>query len=428
VLATTTTAMFLSQLQAIGPVLMSPERGALLAALPRALAAGGPLAAARDLGDNGKVTGLPIEWVDEVWGAGDAGLVLVEADGSRGLSLKAFGPNEPQVPDQTTLIVQVAGLDVLGAPLDGAHVHRFESLIAALSEQEREPGRKLGLLEVGRPVTVALFVAALSLQFRALRGRWPAARIVTLLNKAEDDDARETGLQMAARLLEAGPEGAACREISPEAVVVGSLQQLEFTRCAGDGPLVSAVVLAAGRSTRMGAPKLLLPVEGRAMVERVVAAAAESAAADTVVVVGSEAAAVSAALGGHPVRIVVNPDHEQGMSTSLRAGLSAVPPGYDAVLFVLGDQPFVTPAVIDRLIRRFAETGAGIVRPLAGGGPAHPVLMASRYFPEIQALDGDVGAREILARHPEDVAYIELEDPRSTLDVDTPADYKAAES
>jgi molybdenum cofactor cytidylyltransferase len=82
---------------------------------------------------------------------------------------------------------------------------------------------------------------------------------------------------------------------------------------------------------------------------------------------------------------------------------------------------------MDRLIFRFAETGAGIIRPLARGGPAHPVLMAAKYFPEIMALEGDVGAREILARHPEDVTYIELDDPRSTLDVDTPADYEAAE-
>lgn len=428
VLATTTTAMFLGQLQAIGPVLMGPERSALLAALPRALAAAGPLAVARDLVDNGKVTGLPVEWVDEVWDAGEADLVLVEADGSRGLSLKAFGPREPQVPDRTTLIAQVAGLDVLGAPLDGAYVHRVESLVAALSKQERDSGEEFEPPESGLPVTAALFVAALRLQLRALRSRWPAARIVTLLNKAEDEDSRGAGLGIAARLLGAGPEDKGPKDISPEAVVVGSLQRAEFTRCTPDAPLVPAVVLAAGRSTRMGAQKLLLPVEGRPMVERVVAAAEGSGVAETVVVVGSEADAVRAALADHPVRIVMNPDHGQGMSTSLRAGLSALPPGCDAVLFVLGDQPFVTPAVMDRLIWRFAETGAGIVRPLAGSGPAHPVLLAAEYFPEILALEGDVGAREILARHPQDVTYIELDDSRSTLDVDTPADYQAAKS
>ena len=429
VLATTTTAMFLSQLQAVGPVLMGPELGGLLTALPRALAAGGPLAAARDLGDNGKVTGLPVEWVDEVWDAGVAGLVLVEADGSRSLSLKAFGPREPQVPDRTTVIVQVAGLDVLGAPLDGAHVHRVESLMAALSEQARESGGSLfDLPEIGRPVTAGLFVAALRVQLGVLRSRWPAARIVILLNKAEDEECRGAGLEIGALLLGVGSEDEGRRDPSPEAVVVGSLQRAEFTRCTGDAPLVSAVVLAAGRSTRMGAQKLLLPVEGRPMVERVVAAAEGSAAAETVVVVGSEAGAVRAAVGGHPVRIVMNPDHERGMSTSLRAGVSALPPGCEAVLFVLGDQPFITSAVMDRLIGRFAEAGAGIVRPLAGGGPAHPVLMAAKYFPEIMALEGDVGAREILARHEEDVTYVELDDPRSTLDVDTLADYEAAES
>ena len=130
-LATTTTGMFLSQLQAVGPVLMGPERECLVAAIAPALAAGGPVAAARDLAVNGKVQGVPPEWVDEVWAAGTADSWLVEADGSRGLSLKAFGPHEPLVPGATTLLVQVAGLDVLDAPLDAAHVHRAELLPAS---------------------------------------------------------------------------------------------------------------------------------------------------------------------------------------------------------------------------------------------------------------------------------------------------------
>ncbi len=413
VLATTTTAMFLTQLQAIGPVLMGPEHDGLFAALPSALAAGGLVAAARDLGAGGKVAGLPVEWVDEVWDTGGADLVLVEADGSRGLSLKAFGPNEPQVPDKTTLIVQVAGLDVLGLPLDGEHVHRVELLIAALSGGQRKSSGKLDVPEIGRPVTASLFVAALRLQLRTLRSRWPGARMVTLLNKAEHEDSTAAGLGIATQLLGVGLRHEGPTEVAPEAVIVGSLRRAEFIRCIRDAPLVSAVVLAAGRSSRMGGQKLLLPVDGRPMVERAVAAAEGSGAVETVVVVGSEAHAVRAAIGDHPVRIVTNPGHEQGMSTSLRAGLAALRPDCDAVLFVLGDQPFVTAAVIDRLIGRFAETGAGIVRPMASSGPAHPVLIAAEYFPEIMALEGDVGAREILARHPEDVEYVDLEDPRS---------------
>ena len=104
-LATTTTGMYLGQLQTVGPVVMAPEREHLVQAIGSALAAGGAVAAARDLADNGKVVGVPPEWVDELWAAGVADLVVVEADGSRGLSLKVFGRHEPQVPGSTTLVV-----------------------------------------------------------------------------------------------------------------------------------------------------------------------------------------------------------------------------------------------------------------------------------------------------------------------------------
>ena len=416
VLATTTTAMFLGQLRAVGPVLFAPARSDLLAALPSAMAPGGAVAAARDLGEAGKVEGLPPEWVDEAWAAGIADLVLVEADGSKGLSFKAFGPHEPQVPSETTLIVQVAGLDALGAPLDEAHVHRAAMLMEALSAHAGAPPAG-----AGAEVTSDLFLAALRLQLCALRGRWPAARIVTLLNKADDEGRREAGRRIAGDLLSAVPGG-----VAPEAVVVGAVQRRSFTRLTSAYPLVSAIVLAAGRASRMGAQKVLLPVGGRPMVHAVAEAAARSLAAEVIVVVGSEAEPVRAVLAECPMRIVDNPGYGQGMSTSLRAGLAAARPDADAVLFVLGDQPFVTPEVIDRLIQCFAERASGIVRPVAGGVPAHPVLLGAEHFPEILALEGDVGAREIVARHPDEVAYVEVTDARLVMDLDTPEDYQTA--
>jgi molybdenum cofactor cytidylyltransferase len=422
VMVTTTTAMFLSQLEAVGPVSMWPTREESLAAVAALAAGAGLVAAARAPAAGAKVVGLPCEWVDELWAAGAAGRVYVEADGSRRLSLKIFGPHEPAVPGATTLIVQVAGLDVLGAPLDAAHVHRVE-LLGSLGDERLIPRN----VQPGAPVTPPLMAALLRAQLNALRGRRPAARIVTLLNKAEDAAGRAAGLQIAEELIGGGGEGAACGAPKPEAVVVGSVREARFTRCVTERPLVSAVVLAAGRATRMGGQKVLLPVGGRPIIRGVVEAAQRSGVAETVVVVGSEAGQVRAALAGCPVRIVENVDYELGMSTSLRAGLSEARPDCEAVLFVLGDQPFVTPAMIDELIARFAEKGSLIVRPVIDGKPAHPVLMGSRLFPEILALEGDVGAREILARHPGDVDLLAMTDRRLALDVDTPEDYAAAQ-
>ena len=421
-LATTTTAMFLSQLEAIGPVVLAPTLNELLAALAAAPAGGAPVAVARAMAACAKVVGLPPDWVDEAWAASAATRLYVEADGSRGLSLKIFDAHEPAIPAAATLIVQVAGLDVLGAPLDSEHVHRAELLGSLL-----ERGCISREVREGGLIIPPLVASVLRAQLHVLRGRWPAARIVTLLNKAEDPVCRLAGLEIAQELLHGGGEGGGAHAPRPEAVVVGSVRQAVFVRYAAEPPVVSAVVLAAGRATRMGGQKLVLPVAGRPMIQGVVEAAAQSEAAETIVVVGCEVGQVRAVLADCPVRIVENAGYDLGMSTSLRAGLSAVRPDCEAVLFVLGDQPFVTPAMIDALIARFAEKGSQIVRPVVDGKPAHPVLMGSGLFPEILALEGDIGAREILARHPDEVDLLVWTDGRSALDVDTPQDYEAAQ-
>jgi molybdenum cofactor cytidylyltransferase len=112
-------------------------------------------------------------------------------------------------------------------------------------------------------------------------------------------------------------------------------------------PIVSAVVLAAGRATRMGDQKMLLPVGEQSMLRRVVEAAMASAVSEVIVVVGSEAENVAGSLRDLPVHIARNSDHAQGMSTSLRAGVKAARSDCEAVVFLLGDQPFVTPALVD---------------------------------------------------------------------------------
>jgi molybdenum cofactor cytidylyltransferase len=412
VLATTTTAMFLGQLEALGPVVLRSDRLELVGRLVEALAGGGPVEAARAVGQDGKVRGLPGEWVDQLWFAEIADHFFVEADGSRGMSLKAFGPHEPQVPLATTIIVQVAGLDALGAPLAEPPVHRARLLAASLG------------ISLGSPVTLDLFVGALREQLRVLSRRWPRARLVTLLNKAEDSGACAAGMELAAELL-GSPHG---EEDHPnlDAVVVGSVKEREFARVTRGGASVSAVVLAAGRATRMGRQKVLLDLGDRSLVQRAVDAALESRAAETIVVVGCDAPAVSESLRDRPVKIVVNIDYELGMSTSLRAGIGAVGSGCDAVVFLLGDQPFVSAEVIDLLVARFARTGAWIVRPSVDGRPCHPVLMSASLFPEILDQRGDLGGREIAQRHLERQQLVPLDASWLQMDIDTPEEYEAA--
>jgi molybdenum cofactor cytidylyltransferase len=184
---------------------------------------------------------------------------------------------------------------------------------------------------------------------------------------------------------------------------------------------IAAVVLAAGRSTRMGAQnKLLADVGGVPMVRRVAEAALESKAQPVLVVTGHQAADVGAALSGLDVRLVANPDYATGLASSLRAGIGAVPEDCEGALILLGDMPGVTAEHVDRLVDVFVEAPECIVVPVHGGRQGNPVLWPRRYFPELLRLDGDAGAKRLIAAHREDVREVDLATTRILADIDTP--------
>ena len=189
-------------------------------------------------------------------------------------------------------------------------------------------------------------------------------------------------------------------------------------------PRVLGVVLAAGLGTRMGGTKVVRPVAGRPMVARVVDAALDSRLADTTVVVGHEAEGVRTILEGRPVRIIDNPSFAEGLSTSVRAALLAVGPDYDAALFLLADQPFVTTGLIDRLLEAFAATGRPIVRPILEGRAGNPVLFSARLFPELLGETGDRGGRDVVRRHAGEVCLVAVDDRMACLDIDSLEDYE----
>ena len=189
---------------------------------------------------------------------------------------------------------------------------------------------------------------------------------------------------------------------------------------------VAGVVLAAGTASRMGGSKVTLPVDGRAMVARVVDAALGSRLVETVVVVGNDADEVGELLRDRPVRTARNAEFARGMSTSMQVGLRAVGHECDGVLFLLADQPFVTTALIDLLIGAFAGSEQAIVRPEVLGRPANPVLMPARLFAELLEESGDRGGRRVLERHADEVRTVRVHDPLLVTDVDSPDDYERA--
>jgi molybdenum cofactor cytidylyltransferase len=189
---------------------------------------------------------------------------------------------------------------------------------------------------------------------------------------------------------------------------------------------VSAVVLAAGLSSRFGRPggsKLIVPVDGTPLVRLSVCAALDARIGDVVVVTGAESARVEHALAGLDVRLVREPAFADGMATSLRRGIGAVAAGTEAVVVALGDQPFVRPEAYRRVVQTWRDTAAPIVVPRYADhpAPAHPVLLSAVVFDELLALRGDVGARQVIARDPARVAVAEMAWD-APMDVDTPGD------
>jgi len=188
------------------------------------------------------------------------------------------------------------------------------------------------------------------------------------------------------------------------------------------GGRIAALVMAAGRSSRMGpANKLLADVDGQPMVRRAVEAALASAARPVFVILGHDAHRVRAALRGCSVHFIDNPDYAAGMSTSLRQGLAALPEDIDGALILLGDMPRVDQPAIDRLIAAFNPVeGRSICVPVWNGKRGNPVLWARRYFSEMAGISGDVGARHLIGEHGDQVAEISMPDDGTLVDIDTP--------
>ena len=185
---------------------------------------------------------------------------------------------------------------------------------------------------------------------------------------------------------------------------------------------VAAIVLAAGASRRFGAFKQLWPWGRGTMLSTVVDTALASPARPVVVVLGHRAADCRAALGDRLVTVVINTAWEEGQSTSVRAGLSALPNDVSAALFLLADQPAIRVDTLEAVIRCYHVTRAPVVWPEVDGRRGNPVLFDRSLFAELCALRGDVGGRLVLDAHRDIAARVAVIDRAVLLDIDTPAD------
>ncbi|HSO61887.1 MAG TPA: nucleotidyltransferase family protein [Desulfobacterales bacterium] len=191
----------------------------------------------------------------------------------------------------------------------------------------------------------------------------------------------------------------------------------------------AGIILAAGESSRFGQPKQLLELRGRMLVAWVLDAALASRLESVFLVLGRDHLEIGDALGqrvGHPkLEILFNPRYHEGQSTSLTAGLFSIRDRFPAVMFLLGDQPLVDAATINRLLEKFRHSGKTICVPVHRGQRGNPALFSRSHYEELARLSGDKGARDIIAARPDQVLEVPVADPALFLDIDTPADVES---
>lgn len=196
----------------------------------------------------------------------------------------------------------------------------------------------------------------------------------------------------------------------------------ETVAAAPRAPSIACIILAAGQSRRMGTMnKLLAAIDGKPMVRWAAEAALASSARPVYVVLGHEAEKVRAALAGLDVTFVENPDYAQGIASSVKRGIAALPGSADGAVVCLGDMPRIAARQIDRLIAAYNPVeGRALCIPTWRGKRGNPVLIGKRFFAEMQALTGDVGARPLISQYPELTCEVAMDDDAVLVDIDTP--------
>ncbi len=390
VVTSTTTRVTLRQIE-LAPVHLRLQAGQLpLDQLARALDAQGHCML---VGDetllNGKQTGVEPGIIDLLQThAARLGIaaIVIEADGSRTLPVKAPASHEPVVPRSTTLLLPVIGMEAVGAPLDDDHAHRADRIRALLD-----------LPDTPAPLTPAQAMRLLLHPDGGAKGLPVGARVLPIFNKADS----VPGL-IAARV--AASAVAARGSASLIAAAGNEAVEPVLERW---GP-IAAVVLAAGESRRFGAPKQVAEVEGEPMVRRAARIALESGAHHVIIVTGAHASLVEAALADPTagslladgrISVVHNANWAEGQSTSLRAGLAALPAEVEALLCLPVDQPWIDPALLRRMCICW-RAGSNLVAPTVDGElRGAPALFDRSHFAELAAIAGDQGGRALLKHH-----------------------------
>lgn len=326
--------------------------------------------------------------------------LLVEADGARQLPIKAPADHEPSIPGFVNTIIVVAGLSGLGKPLNEKWVHRpeiFSDLVG---------------VPLGSEVTSQHLAAALTSSRGGLKNVPDTARKLLLINQ-----------------LDSFPNWRTFHDHLPlflshyHAVGFAVLEDKMLLELHEP---IAGVILAAGGSSRFGTTKQLLDWKGKPLVNHAAETALAGGLSPVLVITGADHSKVTRSLENLPVECVFNPNWEQGQSSSVRTGIEALPPNMGAVIFLLVDQPFIPPQLIQRLIKAHAIKRAPIIHPQVNNERANPVLFDREVFQELSSLEGDTGGRVLFNAFPS--RGVPWENDLIQKDIDTPEDFERLRS
>jgi molybdenum cofactor cytidylyltransferase len=399
VLATTTTYIHADQLSLI-PHAMRYTGDA--EAVSKALSCHQFVFLYEDIVDD-RVIAPNVEWTTELLDNVDSDVLLIEADKADGRSFKAPLDHEPAIPSETSLVVPVVALNVLDKPLDTAHVYNHQAMT-----------EKYGFFP-GTAVHAPWIGQVLRDEELGLKGVPARARVVAFLNQTTERGYNRQRARVIAR--------SALKGSRIQSVAVGSVRAVqpifEVQRSVG------AIVLAAGMSTRMGEPKMLLPwVDDKPIILHIVEQLIRSRLDHIVVVTGHGSDEIKRLLKPLDVEVVHNKAYRTGeMLSSIKTGLKAMPASSAAAMLVLGDQPRLEPRVIYRVLKRYAEDTRHLVAPSYMRRRGHPIIIGRRYWKEILELPKDGSLRTVLERHNEDILYVDVDTDSILRDVDTPFEY-----
>ena len=188
--------------------------------------------------------------------------------------------------------------------------------------------------------------------------------------------------------------------------------------------MVSAILLAAGESRRMGSLKQLLPLSGKSFVSCCVDNLLASKVSEVIVVTGHQESLIREELSGKPIKLAHNTDYRRGMGSSVKRGFEAVSTNSDAVLIALVDQPQIAPDIVDNIIDAYETKRPLITIPACRGRNGHPIILDRRLRDEIAGMDPELGLRQVVHAHAAGVAIVAIESEAVLIDFDYPEDYR----